>query len=835
MNTENYEYEKDNLRYDMSKNSEMNDENLYDHPGMVMATSFQGDKYKEFNSLENNNLMNNEKPQLPGCLIYKSIFRNKDNNFTPLNKFVKNNNNVNNNYINISHSQNKKIMSNTPNKNNNSYNNKNYLGKDANNRNSDFHNTINDYNYLKNASVNGTNCKPSTQNINIIKIDDKITNMDLSSNHLAKTDNINNNIKENDINYLPELFNLPNSVENKKVLNNLNFSNNNGNDINEILVSGGDKNIKRGYDKQSLLYKCNKSIGHYNSKKNSSLQYKKNKSAKGNLKITSTEKNLLSKNNASVFKNPELLDLYPNDNNEKLIEDEFADLDKNYFLQNAKEIQDLDFIDDEVMTDEINDVYNRSNIADLNNNISNIVNNSKDLMENTNSFEQNHKNNNSSNNVLEHCSFTARENNIVNNNAKIKSTNMNIISRGNKIIDKKIQNYSSNNNSNFLNRRDYNNNNSKNKNNFQNNYKQNKSFKNNNKNLIKNSYLSNKNNNEYINIINAQKENIENKKNSNKNLPIEKQQSNNYSMINNSNNYSTLSNDKKLKNLTGYNKLGNNIGPQNSKINNISTNNISNQSDFLFGQSKYSLNSTNYIDDSNNNMNVSNGENLNDYNLVNNYLKLKKINEKLQEELKYKNNCIKELKIKNKEIYDKLNNFVYLKKQLIEEAKKNEEKYKNKIKSLQNEYFLLKKENWELKNLDGGSNSYQKKIKQLQEEIGKYKKENNNLKIIIIQNKNKTIYSNNNDGKKRLSSSFNGAHNFDDESEERTRNRFYSSNHDINERRSGIKSNSVSKSRKKSIRTNKSFKEDLDDNRNIFKKNFIEEERSNKNENMINF
>ena len=822
MNPEAYQYEKNNFRYDMNENDGMGKENMYSHPS-IMVTSFHKEKYKDFNNyVDNSNLADTEKTQSIGCLIYKSIFRNKDN--TPLNKYIKNNNT--NNYINNSYSQNNKMTSSTPNKNNSGYN-KNYLGKEMNNRNQNFHNTINDYNCLKNT------------NINVIKIDDKMQNIDLSNN---LTNNINNKNKKDNIqiNYLPESYNLP--IENNKILNNLNFSvnnNSNNNEFNGILSPVGSSNKKRDYDKQNLLNKNNKPIEYFSSKNNTTVQNKKNNSIKENLQITSTEKSYGSKNNASIFKNSELLDLHSNDYREEIINNDFCDLDKNYFLNNVKEIQDLDFIDEcNGMKSEINDVYNRSNTANLNNNTSNIFNNSniretnisKDQLENINNFDQKHKNNNSSNNVIEHCSFTGRGNNIINNNTTIKSANMNVISKGNKINDKKIQNYSSN-NTNVVNRRDYNN--SKNKNYLQKSYNSNKNFKHNNKILNKNSYGNNKKNNEYINLINASKENIQNKKNSNKNLRS-KEQLENYPIMNNLQNYySTLSNENNLKNLTGFNKLGNSIGPTNSNLNKPTNINLLNQSDFMLSQGKSSINSTNYIDGSNNITNNSNGGLSDDYNnLFNHYLKLLKTNEKLEEELKYKNNYIKELQIKNKESYDKINNFINIKKRLTEELKKTEEAYKNKIKSLQNNNFLLDKENWELKNMEGGYNKYQKKIKELQEEVEKYKVENNKLKIIIIQNKN-NFKKNNNKAKMRLSSSYNGAsHNFDDDSEEKTRNRFYSSNHDINERKSGFSSNSVSKGKRPCLHFNKSFKEDYDE-QNILKKSYIEEEGSKKNMNVV--
>ena len=814
MNPENFE--KDNFRYDMSKNHEINKENKFGHSN-ILTSSIKEEKYKDYsNHVDNSNLMDSDSQQLgTRALVYKSIFQNKDNNFNSFNGIENKSNSINN--YNNSYTQNNK-MSSTPNKNNGSYN-KNYLAKDINNRNTNFHKTINDYNYLKNPYIAGANSKPNTQNINIIRIDDKIKNMDLCNKYSSNV-SYNPSKDNSQINYVLDKYNLPSNLENNAVLSNLNSSSNNIkniNEFNEILASNEDSNINKNKNKQNLLNAGNKSNDFFNNN-NNEKQYKKNKSAKGNLQIPSIGKNCKSINDANIFKNPVFLDLR-SDHKENQKETEFTEIDKNNFLKNAKGIQDLDSIDDDYLEGEINEIYSRTNIPGLNNNMVNIINNSnirqsdysKDKTENNNSnIEKKHKSTNSSNNLLEHCSFTSRGNNLVNNSNKIKSTNMNIISRGNKIIDKKILNYATN-NSNLINRREYNI--SKNKNNFQKNYKVNKSCKNTNKNYIKNNCSTIKNN-EYANLTNSRKENIENKKNCNKNLKIKEQQSDSYAMLNDlQNHYSTLSNDKNVKNLSNYNKLGKSIGPQNSYINNSVNSNITHKTDYFYAQGKYSLNSTNYIDESNNSSDYNN--------LLNQNLKLIKTNEKLEEELKLKNKYIKELKIKAKEYYDKNNNILAINKQLMEESKKNEENNK-RLKNLQKENLILKQENWEIKNNDSYS-SFQKKIKELQEEVEKYKKENNNLKIIIIQNKNSRKKSNN-DVRMKLSNSFNCHQNYDDENEERTRNRFYSSCHSINGRRSEFITNSVSKSKRKGIHINKSFKEDLDNERNILKKNLIEEE-----------
>ena len=300
----------------------------------------------------------------------------------------------------------------------------------------------------------------------------------------------------------------------------------------------------------------------------------------------------------------------------------------------------------------------------------------------------------------------------------------------------------------------------------------------------KNNYLLSKENNEQINFSTLSNCNIEKIENKNK-------------TILNSNNKNKADYSIQSKNQNNKNS--------NKNLSKINSDNINNK---LYKSNKYNT--------------IGNNQYNNILNNTNNYLEIKEKYEKLKTNLKQKNDLIVGFSKIINEYKEKNNKLLKENKQLKENSKTKQKAFLEKIKEYQKEIYELKN-SIELLKRNSTKNSknenyniniynsidYINQIKSLKEEIEKYKKENNNLKILVIKNRNNNIYFN----------SFNGKN--EKENENNLRNRFYSAKE--KENKPNAKSYSVSKSKtriKASSLSKKNFEEDdfdipSDDNNQI--------------------
>ena len=300
----------------------------------------------------------------------------------------------------------------------------------------------------------------------------------------------------------------------------------------------------------------------------------------------------------------------------------------------------------------------------------------------------------------------------------------------------------------------------------------------------KNNYLLSKKNNKQINFSTLSNCNIEKIENKNK-------------TILNSNNKNKADYSIQSKNQNNKNS--------NKNLSKINSDNINNK---LYKSNKYNT--------------IGNNQYNNILNNTNNYLEIKEKYEKLKTNLKQKNDLIVGFSKIINEYKEKNNKLLKENKQLKENSKTKQKAFLEKIKEYQKEIYELKN-SIELLKRNSTKNSknenyniniynsidYINQIKSLKEEIEKYKKENNNLKILVIKNRNNNIYFN----------SFNDIN--EKENENNLRNRFYSAKE--KENKPNAKSYSVSKSKtriKASSLSKKNFEEDdfdipSDDNNQI--------------------
>ena len=606
------------------------------------------------------------------------------------------------------------------------------------------------------------------QNIKILQ--------DKRKNYVSNASNkkLNKNQKYT-INLKKQLQNSPNETPQKNngdIYNNINKINNNENIAgNFINITGGTLSNDIKYQKQysANINSNNKSNEYYKNYMNENKKI---------LKYQKSEDNL-NKNGI---------------------------IDKNEFIKKIKEINDLDFLEDNK-----NNLYNQTEIFSE----KELLNNHELLKEknyNTKKYNMNNRN-----------AITGRDqknlNLILPNNKnesninKIKSPQSSFISTTNNSYLNNINStktiYNNNlANNKYKNKRNINKAREKiymnNLSNFENNLDDNQ---------IHLSQITSKSN-----FSKKQKThlNLDNNANSyynkqllsnNNNIPQEIDKQNYYSTLSNVNNERSYSNNKQIKNYKNNN-------PNNKNIDILIQNKIQNYSNLNNNINSFATNIDNLTNEFSKSMgsNNFNAKNIKANNLSNisDNLNFTEI-QNLKKELKQKNliidkysKIINEYKIKNDNLLEKI-------KQIQENSKTKQMSLLEQIKEYQKEVYNLKnninslKKNSEFNSENENYNNniynytdYIKQINELKDELEKYKKENNNLKILVIKYKNNNTKTNDN---------FNQTYIL-----ENSRNRFNSDK--ISEKKYNKKSYSVSKAKKRiraSSLSKKNFEEgDLD-------------------------
>ena len=639
----------------------------------------------------------------------------------------------------------------------------------------------------------------------------------------ALKENINN-ISDNNFNLLQEREKRKYYVSNKKISNNKKYTLNIKKQLqdikNEQFENSNDLDNNINHSKINNVSKdeFNDLLNNYSgSILNKDIQYKKQYSPKQ----SSNNENSTKKINYIV--NTDFTDLnfekdinnedfqeIPQTNKKTLNYQKSEDnlnknniLDKQEFMKNIKEINDLEFIDEDK-----NEPFTQ-----------------KDILSNN---EYMNKNNYLRNNKIENIINTGRNDrnkNLILPNKKEKSMAMNSIkSPQNSFI-------STTNNSNFnnfiYNKNSYNSSNANkkaiirkeklNSNNLSNhdiNFNDNK---------MKISDISKTNNNS---VLKNDKNSIDINTNlfySKTNFP---EKNDNYllSLENNEqNHFSTLSNEEIEKSFSSNNpkKNKNNLNIKNNYIDymiqtkNQNYKNISNNLNSFSNNNLDDINNEFYKSLGNNNFNTRGNSqyvNMNNKSDNYNYLDLKEKYEKLKEEIKKKNILLNRFTKIIGEYKKRYNNLLEKNKQLQEESKTKQITLLEKIKEYQKEIYILKNNIDLLKRNNTKSNKNENyniniynstdfinQINKLKEELEKYKKENNNLKILAIKYKNNNLNANSNKEAKN---------------ENNLRNRFYFLEEKEKNNKYDKKSYSVSKPKKRiraSSLSKKNFEEgDLD-------------------------
>ena len=639
----------------------------------------------------------------------------------------------------------------------------------------------------------------------------------------ALKENINN-ISDNNFNLLQEREKRKYYVSNKKISNNKKYTLNIKKQLqdikNEQFENSNDLDNNINHSKINNVSKdeFNDLLNNYSgSILNKDIQYKKQYSPKQ----SSNNENSTKKINYIV--NTDFTDLnfekdinnedfqeIPQTNKKTLNYQKSEDnlnknniLDKQEFMKNIKEINDLEFIDEDK-----NEPFTQ-----------------KDILSNN---EYMNKNNYLRNNKIENIINTGRNDrnkNLILPNKKEKSMAMNSIkSPQNSFI-------STTNNSNFnnfiYNKNSYNSSNANkkaiirkeklNSNNLSNhdiNFNDNK---------MKISDISKTNNNSVL-------KNDKNSMDINTNLFYSKtnfpEKNDNYllSLENNEqNHFSTLSNEEIEKSFSSNNpkKNKNNLNIKNNYIDYMIQTKNQNYKNMINNLNSFSNNNLDDINNEfykslgNNNFNTRGNSqyvNMNNKSDNYNYLDLKEKYEKLKEEIKKKNILLNRFTKIIGEYKKRYNNLLEKNKQLQEESKTKQITLLEKIKEYQKEIYILKN-NIDLlkrnntknnKNENYNINIYNStdfinQINKLKEELEKYKKENNNLKILAIKYKNNNLNANSNKEAKN---------------ENNLRNRFYFLEEKEKNNKYDKKSYSVSKPKKRiraSSLSKKNFEEgDLD-------------------------
>ena len=639
----------------------------------------------------------------------------------------------------------------------------------------------------------------------------------------ALKENINN-ISDNNFNLLQEREKRKYYVSNKKISNNKKYTLNIKKQLqdikNEQFENSNDLDNNINHSKINNVSKdeFNDLLNNYSgSILNKDIQYKKQYSPKQ----SSNNENSTKKINYIVSTdftdlnfekdiNNEDFQEIPQTNKKTLNYQKSEDnlnknniLDKQEFMKNIKEINDLEFIDEDK-----NEPFTQ-----------------KDILSNN---EYMNKNNYLRNNKIENIINTGRNDrnkNLILPNKKEKSMAMNSIkSPQNSFI-------STTNNSNFnnfiYNKNSYNSSNAnkkaiirKEKLNINNLSNHDINF---NDNKMKISEISKTNNNSVL-------KNDKNSMDINTNLFYSKtnfpEKNDNYllSLENNEqNHFSTLSNEEIEKSFSSNNpkKNKNNLNIKNNYIDymiqtkNQNYKNISNNLNSFINNNLDDINNEFYKSLGNNNFNTRGNSqyvNMNNKSDNYNYLDLKEKYEKLKEEIKKKNILLNRFTKIIGEYKKRYNNLLEKNKQLQEESKTKQITLLEKIKEYQKEIYILKN-NIDLlkrnntknnKNENYNINIYNStdfinQINKLKEELEKYKKENNNLKILAIKYKNNNLNANSNKEAKN---------------ENNLRNRFYFLEEKEKNNKYDKKSYSVSKPKKRiraSSLSKKNFEEgDLD-------------------------
>ena len=677
-------------------------------------------------------------------------------------------------------------------------------------------------------------------------LNNKTTDNDININNLPEKENrknyishtnkkINKNIKLN-INLINQIQNANNDINNAKQANNKNnlYSNKNilNTNININNIYNEDNKIK---DSQFNIDK-NNNYKNYSGGFNNDIKYKKQYSANQDNKISI---NNVNSNNNSSNKN---LNLYLNTNeniknisnfttpqnlkNDKKTlkyqksEDKLnrnSILDKQEFMKNIKEIDDLEYLDENInFSNDKNDydIFSQKELLSNNNNdaIFGIGNGQNKIIKKSNFYIEN-KCNSGRNKKKTHFLLPTNNNNENHLNS-LKSPQNSFVS---------TTNNSNINNKNY-NKNTYNNNNS-NKNIITNNQNQNNININVGKEKLYNNNLSNYENNIVdMNKIKLSGMNLSNtniQKNQNKKVIYDngidfnsnsfyshnkstnyKEKYNNFIMspeTNKLNYFATLSNGEIDNSYSNNNNQNNQIN-QNNIINNNNNNiNYKNIDNLIYNK----IQNYNIINNNNKSFNNNKSDNLtneffrsfgsNNYdtpkNVVNNmlnvscdkknYMEIKENCEKLKKELAKKNNLIEKYIKIIKDYKEKYGKLLIKNKQLQEFSKSKQITLLEQIKEYQNEIYKLKNdinyykqtsennskiENNNNNNSNANISDYIRQINELKEELENYKNEANNLKILALQYKNNNI--NNNLNNNTFSQT---------QMEENLRNRFYSS------------------------------------------------------------
>ena len=627
------------------------------------------------------------------------------------------------------------------------------------------------YKSIFNSSENNDNFYINDNTDIFSKENDKQQSYILSSSSNKKNDKNN---KKYNVNLKKNIQSTQNNISNNNNNNNkINLINNDYNEEEEDMIYNRYNSVLNPDIKYQKQYTYNNN----NNKKNEFSQKLSFLSGNKDYNITSQNSNLdiLSKNAKSIKFQKSQGNL-----NENII------LDKEEFMKNIKEIDDLELLD-------LND-YNNELFKEKSNN-KNIYNNN--VYENTNRNLNNDVNYLSEKNLHKQQTSTYNNNNnsIINNNFYKQKT------LKNKTNIKNINNNINNNRNISTGRHKANITNIHDKNNEEKN--------------IQLSDLTTTNSNNYtkINIYgldinsNSSLKNKRNEKMNNYNLLTDNNEPNSFSTLSKGEIDINISKKRNI-NLNGYSNKSN----YKKRTGHSIQTNIKKYKDTTYNMNHLdNLNEEAFLSIRSNNNNIRTNNkynNISNFSESNNNIEIKEENEKLKKELKRKNNIIeKNSKLINE--YKKQINALFEKnKKLVEDSKKNQSTLLQQIKEYQNEIYILKKNNYEIiknnvrssKNENLGNNNvnmdeYNKKMNELKEEIENYKVENNKLKMLVIKYKYHPANGKFNSGNRSQ---------IDD-------NFFYSTKGSGSDKKLDKKSYSVSKSKKRlrtSFFSKKNFEED---------------------------
>ena len=747
--------EKLNMSNNINDNSGIN--HFYDRISAI-NTPLTKNILNEINKEYNINMI--EKPI--GCLIYKSIFNSLDKN-----KNKENGNNItdgNINFINEKERRKNNLLNTSSKKINRNQKYTINLKKQFQNIRNDLEMSNDDLYYnLKNININN-----NMNNMNNINNIDNINNINIFDNEINNTDFLSNNYQtgklSKDIKYQKQ-YSANQDTNNKEYLN---YLLNENDTLFNMSNFQDNKNLEKPHNQKTLKYQKSED----NLNKNGILdkqEFMKNIKEIDGLEYLDENNNNFNYNKTEIFPEKELLS-----NNENLneknnivkkniilknnIKSNTGRNKKNYYLSlpNNKNKKLLSFAKSP----------KNSFISTTNNSYYN------NIVYNKNTYNSNYNNNN---NIIINNNYRNKRN--ISKDKEIIYMN-NLSNFENNLEDNKLQfnGMATSNSNNILNK----------KNKFGLDFNNLNTFYNNNMEKHNSYRISPENNgqNQFSTLSNADIE-----KSISNNKPKENQ-------IDNKNieykNFESLIQNK----MINYNKINNNNNSFNTNFDNLTN-------EFSKSIGNYNTKNTN---ESNNISNASGS---------NNYLEKEKY-ENLKKEFKKKDKIIEKLSNIIKEYKEKNNKLLEKNKQLQEDSKSKVIKLYEQIKEYQKEIYRLKNNIDAMKRNSGKTsknenyniniynyNDYINQINELKDEVEKYKKENNNLKILAIQYKNNNIKSNDyyNQIQKQI--------------EDNSINRFNSTSNNGIDKKSGKKSYSVTKTKKRiraSSLSKKNFEEgDLDE------------------------